>query len=104
MHYKGTKGRLLMRGRKANFSYFKDHQNDLKAFGRDMRRMALPVMTEQAAAVVMNMISTMISSRLGPAAISAIGSVGKITMLVISVFSSLSAGGTVVVAQYFRES
>ncbi len=62
--------------------------------------MVIPVLIEQFAAVLMGMISTIISSQLGPTAISAIGSVSVLTMLIISVFSSLSTGGTVVVAQY----
>lgn len=83
--------------------YVREHKDDIREFGADMRRMAGPVIIEQAAAVLMNMISTMISAKLGDAAISAIGSVGTINMLVISVFSALSTGGTVVVAQYLGQ-
>lgn len=80
--------------------YIRSHRDDLKEFRRDMKQMAAPVIIEQAASVLMNMISTMIASQLGPAAISAIGSVNTITLLVIAVFSALSTGGTVAVAQY----
>ncbi len=80
--------------------YLRVHHAEILEFSSDMKRMVLPVMIEQLAAVMMSLISTIISSQLGPAAISAIGSVGTLNMLVISVFSSLATGGTVVVAQY----
>ncbi len=80
--------------------YLNTHHTEIMDFRSDMKRMVLPVMVEQLAAVMMNLISTIISSQLGKEAISAIGSVSTLNLLVISVFSSLATGGTVVVAQY----
>lgn len=81
-------------------TYLEQHHSELMDFRQDMKRMVVPVLIEQLAAVLMGVVSTIISSQLGPAAISAIGSVSTLTMLVIGIFSSLSIGGTVVVAQY----
>lgn len=63
-------------------------------------RIFVPVLIEQFFITVMAVINTMLASRLGPEAISAIGTDGTIINVVISIFSALSIGGTVVVAQY----
>lgn len=63
-------------------------------------RLFLPVLIEQFFITIMAVINTMLASRLGPDAISAIGTDGTIINVAISVFSALSIGGTVVVAQY----
>lgn len=63
-------------------------------------RLFLPVLIEQFFITIMAVINTMLASRLGSEAISAIGTDGTIINVAISVFSALAIGGTVVVAQY----
>jgi len=62
--------------------------------------MALPVLVEQLFIVFMGAINTILASNLGKEAISAIGMVDTISIIIISLFSALAIGGTVVVAQY----
>ncbi len=73
---------------------------EAKESSQRLIRLFLPVLIEQFFITIMAVINTMLASRLGPSAISAIGTDGTIINVAISVFSALSIGGTVVVAQY----
>ena len=74
--------------------------SELRESSTRLIRLFLPVLIEQFFITIMAVINTMLASRLGLEAISAIGTDGTIINVVISVFSALSIGGTVVVAQY----
>lgn len=73
---------------------------DIRESWSRLFRLFLPVLIEQFFITIMAVINTMLASRLGPEAISAIGTDGTIINVAISVFSALAIGGTVVVAQY----
>lgn len=73
---------------------------EFRQLGRSIARMTVPVLIEQFFIVIMGVVNTMLASNMGPQAISAIGMVDTINIVVISVFSAMSVGGTVVVAQY----
>lgn len=73
---------------------------EAKESSTQLIRLFLPVLIEQFFITIMAVINTMLASRLGSDAISAIGTVGTINNVAISVFSALAIGGTVVVAQF----
>lgn len=59
-----------------------------------------PLVLDQFFVFLINMLTTSMISTSGQDSVSAVSLVGPITMLVMSLFSAMSAGGTVVVAQY----
>lgn len=63
-------------------------------------RMSLPVFVEQFFIVLMGVVSTMLVGNLGPAVVSAVGNIDVINNIMISIFSSLAIGGTILVAQF----
>lgn len=67
---------------------------------KDVLKLALPILLEQAFVMSMGMINTMMAGHLGKEAVSAIGMVDSLNNLIIAFFSALAVGGTVVVAQY----
>ena len=70
---------------------------------KDVLKLALPVVAEQAFIMVMGVINTMMAGHLGKEAVSAIGMVDSINNVFIAFFSALAVGGTVVVAQYYGQ-
>lgn len=74
--------------------------HEFKRLGRSVAQIALPVLVEQFFIVIMGVVNTMLAANLGKEAISSIGMIDTISIIIISVFSALSIGGTVVVAQY----
>lgn len=72
----------------------------MKLIRKDVLKLALPILTEQVFVMSMGMINTMLAGHIGKEAVSAIGMVDSLNYIFISFFSSLSVGGTVVVAQY----
>lgn len=76
------------------------YRRDFKDFQKKTLPPALTLSVEQGSTVLMATISTIISSQLGDAAIAAIGSVSTITFTVTAIFTVLSTGGTIAVAQY----
>ena len=67
---------------------------------RQLWALLLPVMFEQILNALMGMVDTMMVSKVGSAAISAVSLVDSINTLVIQVFSALAAGGTIICSQY----
>ena len=67
---------------------------------RTITRMTLPILVEQFFIVLMGVVSTMLVSNLGRDAVSAVGNIDVINNIMISVFSSLAIGGTILVAQF----
>ncbi|NJP41320.1 MATE family efflux transporter [Oscillospiraceae bacterium HV4-5-C5C] len=74
--------------------------NDLKTYSARLLPLFLPILVEQFFITIMSVVNTMMSSRLGPEAISAIGTDASIINVANSFFSALGIGGTVVVAQF----
>ncbi len=68
--------------------------------GADLKKLLIPLMIEQLLASLMGMIDTMMVSRIGSAAISAVSLADSINVLVIQVFAALATGGTIICSQY----
>lgn len=66
---------------------------------KDLRKLILPLVLEQALAITVGMADTMMISSAGEAAVSGVSIVDMFNMLIFSVLSALSTGGTVVVSQ-----
>lgn len=67
---------------------------------KDLRRLIVPLIIEQALALTIGMADTMMVSSCGESAVSGISLVDSINQLLIAVFSALATGGSVVTAQY----
>lgn len=67
---------------------------------RDVLKLTLPVIAEQAFIMVMGVINAIMAGHIGKEAISAIGMVDSINNIFIAFFSAMAIGGTVVVAHY----
>ncbi|HBQ65192.1 MAG TPA: hypothetical protein DD727_09835, partial [Clostridiales bacterium] len=68
---------------------------------KDVLEISLPVMIEQTMVTLMGMINAIMASRIGSEAVSAIGMVDALNMLIISILSAIAIGGTVVVSHYY---
>ncbi len=68
---------------------------------KDVMRLTLPVLAEQAFIMLMGVVNTIMASHLGKEAISAIGMIDSINNIIIAFFSAFAVGGTVIVAQNF---
>ncbi len=66
----------------------------------DLRKLMIPLMAEQFLTTFMGMADTMMVSRVGSAAISAVSLTDSINVLVIQIFEALAAGGTILCSQY----
>ena len=66
----------------------------------DLRRLIIPLMIEQFLNSLMGMADTMMVSRAGEAAISAVSLVDAVNILITQVFTALATGGTIICAQY----
>ncbi len=68
--------------------------------GADLRKLLIPLMIEQLLASLMGMVDTMMVSRIGSAAISAVSLADSINVLIIQAFAALATGGTIICSQY----
>lgn len=66
---------------------------------KDLRKLIIPLVFEQALAITVGMADTMMVSSVGEAAVSGVSLVDMINMLIFSVLSALATGGAVVVSQ-----
>ena len=73
---------------------------DLIFSNRALRLLIIPLMIEQFLAITIGMADSMMVSNVGEAAISGVNLVDSINNFLISMFSALATGGTVVVSQY----
>lgn len=71
--------------------------------GADLRRLVLPLIMEQLLNSVMGTADTMMVSRIGSAAISAVSLTDSINVLFIQVFTALAGGGTILCSQYLGQ-
>lgn len=66
---------------------------------KDLRKLIVPLVLEQALAITVGMADTMMISSAGEAAVSGVSLVDMFNLLIFSVLSALSTGGAVVVSQ-----
>lgn len=67
---------------------------------RDLTRLMIPLIIEQLLLMMVGMADTMMVTTAGEAVVSGVSLVDSINILIINIFSALSTGGAVVVAQY----
>ena len=60
---------------------------------KDLRRLIIPLVFEQALAITVGMADTMMISSVGEAAVSGVSLVDMINMLIFSVLAALATGG-----------
>ena len=91
------------------FSKFRDHfyqsdrinWNNLTFTRAELWKLLYPLMLEQLLTSFMGMADTMMVTRAGSEAISAVSLVDSINILVIQILSAMAAGGTIICSQYF---
>lgn len=66
---------------------------------KDVMELTMPILFEQMFLMSLGVVNTIMASRIGQEAVSAIGMVDSIHFIFIAFFSALAVGGTVVVAQ-----
>ena len=68
-----------------------------------LRALLVPIIMEQLLNALMGTVDTMMVSKVGSAAISAVSLVDSINVLIIQAFSALAAGGTIICTQYLGQ-
>ncbi len=66
---------------------------------KDLRKLIVPLILEQALAITVGMADTMMISSVGEVAVSGVSLVDMLNMLIFSVLSALATGGAVIVSQ-----
>jgi len=77
-----------------------DTRGNLMFSNKALKKLIIPIFLEQLFIIFVGLISTMMLSRAGEAAVSGVSLVEMINFLVMSVLVSVSIGGSVVVSQY----
>ncbi len=86
---------------KGVFSRFGNKFNgETASRAKELLKISMPIVIEQIFTVMLGIVNTMMAARLGMYAISAISMIDSITNIIISVFSALTVGCTIVVSQY----
>jgi len=67
---------------------------------QDLKKLIVPLMIEQALAITVGMMDTVMVSFLGDAAVSGVSLVDMINVLIINIFAALATGGAVVASQF----
>ena len=68
--------------------------------GKDLRKLIVPLIFEQALAITVGMADTMMISSVGEAAVSGVSLVDMINMLMFNIMAALATGGAVVTSQF----
>lgn len=68
--------------------------------GRDLRKLIIPLIFEQALAITVGMADTMMISSVGEAAVSGVSLVDMINILMFNIMAALATGGAVVTSQF----
>lgn len=80
--------------------YYKVDNSKLLFTSRQMWALLIPVMLEQFLNSFMGMADTMMVSRIGSAAVSAVSLVDSINVLIIQIFAAMATGATILCSQY----
>ncbi len=75
-------------------------KEDLLFDNRTLWLLLVPIMLEQLLNALMGMMDTMMVTKVGESAVSAVSLVDSINLLVIQVFSALASGATIICSQY----
>ena len=67
---------------------------------KDLKKLIIPLIMEQALAITVGMADTMMISSVGEAAVSGVSLVDMFNNLIISVLAALATGGAVVTSQF----
>lgn len=67
---------------------------------KDLHKLIIPLIVEQLLAVTVGLADSLMVSKVGEAAISAVSLVDSINILLINIFAALATGGAVVAGQY----
>ena len=67
---------------------------------RDLIRIVIPMMLQNILATVVGMIDSMMVAGIGEAAVSGVSLINSLDVVLITFFSSMAVGGTVIVAQF----
>lgn len=67
---------------------------------KDLKRLIVPLIIEQALSMAVGMFDTMMISSVGEAAVSGVSLVDMVNVLLINLFAALSTGGAVVTSQF----
>lgn len=80
----------------------KEKQNTIGTMfsNKDLVKLLLPLMVEQLLAVAVGLADSIMVSKVGEEAVSAVSLVDNINILLISIFAALATGGAVVAGQY----
>lgn len=70
---------------------------------QDLKKLLWPLIAEQLLNSLMGMMDTMMVSRVGSAAISAVSLVDAINTLFIQIFAAMATGGTILCSQYLGQ-
>jgi len=73
----------------------------LRKRAEELLKISMPVVFEYFFITLMGIVSTVMVASVGQHAISAVGMIDSVSNLIISLFSALTTGGTIVVAQYY---
>lgn len=80
----------------------KDSGGNMK-IKKDIINFTIPIIMEQTFVLSLGTINAIMAGHLGKEAVSAIGMINSINTILISFFTSLAVGGTVVIAQYYGQ-
>ena len=72
--------------------------------GKELRKLIIPLILEQALAITVGMVDTMMVSSVGEAAVSGVSLVDMLNNLLFNIMAALSTGGAVVASQYLGAS
>ena len=71
---------------------------------KDLKKLIIPLILEQALAITVGMADTMMISSVGEAAVSGVSLVDMFNNLIISILAALATGGAVVTSQFIGAS
>lgn len=67
---------------------------------RDLIKLALPILLQNILATMIGMIDSVMVAGIGEAAVSGVALINSLDAVLITFFSSMVVGGTVIVSQY----
>lgn len=94
------KGNFLTRICEKFYDSAKIDWDHLLYSNRDLRTLLIPLVLEQILTAFMGMSDSVMVTRVGTAAISAVSLADSVNVLIIQIFSALAAGGTIICSQY----